>query len=188
MCGPSRPSSGKLIAVIFPPSSSSSSSFSSSASSASSSFSSSFSSSSSSEEYTGNTCTSYSLSFQDPNTTTSPNSNERKTKALFRISSPKTLSLFRESKGVNVRIEKYGDLTAPITSPPLYDFKVPFSGNKVGGKKEEVEVEVTLPERLELGVSERGIVGRLVRVSLFGDGDGNVDEGVDMGRGIVGYD
>ncbi|PWY88650.1 hypothetical protein BO94DRAFT_464392 [Aspergillus sclerotioniger CBS 115572] len=143
MCGPSRPSSGNLIAVIFPYSSSSTSSASS------------LSSSSSSLD---------------------------KTKALFRIASPQTLTLFRGSKGVNVRIEYYGDLTAPITSPPLYDFRVPFPGIQTGGKGEgNEEVEVILPERLELGVSERGIVGRLVRVSLFGDGE------VDMGRGIVGY-
>ena len=82
---------------------------------------------------------------------------------------------------------KYGDLTVPITSPPLYDFRVPFSGTRMGGNGHMEEVEVTLPERLELGVSDRGIVGRLVRVSLFGDGVGE-DGGVDMGRGIVGYD
>lgn len=59
-----------------------------------------------------------------------------------------------------------------------------------GDGGEELEFEVTLPERLELGVSERGIVGRCVRVGVGMDG-GGVGDGigvVDMGRGVVGYD
>lgn len=60
-----------------------------------------------------------------------------------------------------------------------------------GDGGEELEFEVTLPERLELGVSERGIVGRCVRVGVGLGGGGGVGDGigvVDMGRGVVGYD
>lgn len=54
-------------------------------------------------------------------------------------------------------------------------------------KMHGVEFEVTLPERLELGISERGIVGRCVRVGVS-DGIGTGIGVVDMGRGVVGYD
>ncbi|PYH99426.1 hypothetical protein BO71DRAFT_369019 [Aspergillus ellipticus CBS 707.79] len=142
MCGPSRPSTGNLIAIIFPSPSPSSS------------------------------CanTSYRLSFQD----TSPTNT---TKATFRITDPNTLNAFRASQAVEVRIERYGDLTTQTSVPPLHHFRVPFSAPGSG------EIEVLFPERLELGISERGIVGRQVSVVLAG-----VDVDVCMGRGVVGFD
>lgn len=73
------------------------------------------------------------------------------------------------------------------TSPPLHYFRLPLMKMQGGGGE---EFEVTLPETLELGVSERGIVGRCVRVGVGLDG-GGVGDGigvVDMGRGVVGYD
>lgn len=99
MCGPSRPSSGSLIAVIFPSSSSSSSA------SSTSSISSSFSNDSTSSP-TSNA--SYSLFFKntthaDPDPDTQVLGN--KTKALFRISDPLIRRSFQESAAVHVRIE-----------------------------------------------------------------------------------
>lgn len=84
---------------------------------------------------------------------------------------------------MHVRIEKYGDLTAENTSPPLHYFRLPMKMQEGDG-----EFEVALPERLELGVSERGIVGRCVRVGVGMDGIGTGTGIVDMGRGVVGYD
>lgn len=78
---------------------------------------------------------------------------------------------------------KYGDLTAENTSPPLHYFRLPMKMQEGDG-----EFEVALPERLELGVSERGIVGRCVRVGVGMDGIGTGTGIVDMGRGVVGYD
>ncbi|RDH16903.1 hypothetical protein M747DRAFT_108761 [Aspergillus niger ATCC 13496] len=191
MCGPSRPSSGSLIAVIFP-SSSPSSSASSSASSTPSSPSSSTSSSLSSNDSSSSTSNaSYNLFFRN---TTHPDLDQRSqtewntsssttTKALFRISDPLTRRSFQESAAVHVRIEKYGDLTAENTSPPLHYFRLPMKMQEGDG-----EFEVALPERLELGVSERGIVGRCVRVGVGMDGIGTGTGIVDMGRGVVGYD
>ncbi|PYH45646.1 uncharacterized protein BP01DRAFT_391421 [Aspergillus saccharolyticus JOP 1030-1] len=143
MCGPSRPSTGNLIAIIFPSSSTSSS---------------------------------YSLTFShDTDLPHGP------TKATFRISDPKVREVFQTARAVDLRIEKYGDLTAPApATAPLHWFRVGMGG----GKQDQPEViEVMLPERLELGVSGTGIVGREVRVSVDG-----VDEKVAMGRGVVGFD
>ncbi|PWY92003.1 hypothetical protein BO70DRAFT_326797 [Aspergillus heteromorphus CBS 117.55] len=155
MCGPSRSSTGNLIAIIFPspPSSSLSSS---------------------------SPNTSYALSFED---TEHPNS---KTKATFRIPDMKTLAAFQASMAVEVRIERHGDLTSQSTLPPLYHFRIPAPGTtgkqkQTGSGCEGGEFEVFLPERLELGISERGIVGRQVGVVLEG-----VDVDVDMGRGSWG--
>lgn len=84
---------------------------------------------------------------------------------------------------------KYGDLTAEnTTSPPLHYFRLPIKRQE-GGDGGGGEFEVTLPERLELGVSERGIVGRCVRVGVGMDSYDGIGDGiVDMGRGVVGYD
>ncbi|RAK87496.1 hypothetical protein BO79DRAFT_269368 [Aspergillus costaricaensis CBS 115574] len=153
MCGPSRPSSGSLIAVIFPSSSSASSSSSPPSSS---------SSSSSNDSTSPTTNPSYYLFFKN---TTHPASDTQTgkesritTKALFRIPDPLTRRSFQESAAVYMRIEKYGDLTVENTSPPLHYFRLPMMKMQGGGGGEEFEV--TLPERLELGVSGRGIVGR----------------------------
>jgi hypothetical protein len=47
-----------------------------------------------------------------------------------------------------------------------------------------MEMVFELPERLDLGVSERGIVGRQVTVVA----EGGRSEVLGMGMGIVGYD
>ncbi|RAH80934.1 hypothetical protein BO86DRAFT_410483 [Aspergillus japonicus CBS 114.51] len=172
MCGPSRPSTGNLIAIIFPSLSGSSSSSSSS---------------------------SYSLTFShDPRTPDGP------TRAIFRFPDPKVREIFSAARGVDLRIEKYGDLTASVAGggcePPLYWFRVGLDGGSLSPlslrerereRERELEleqggqqqIEVVLPERLELGVSGTGIVGREVRVAVEG-----VDALVEMGRGVVGFD
>ncbi|RAL16648.1 uncharacterized protein BO97DRAFT_72067 [Aspergillus homomorphus CBS 101889] len=149
MCGPSRPSTGSLIAIIFP-----------------------------SPDKPSTSNTSYSLSF-------SHNTPEGPTKATFRITDPKTRDIFRAARGVDLRIEKYGDLTAHNGEPPLHWFRIPLSEaqSMARTRQECEEIELRLPERLELGVSGTGIVGREVRISVEG-----VDERVEMGRGVVGFD
>jgi len=76
---------------------------------------------------------------------------------------------------------KYGDLsTSTANIPPLYQFKLDLSQNhslKPGHRQTEMEFE--LPERLDLGVSEKGVVGRQVTMKDTG--------GAVLGVGIVGY-
>lgn len=59
---------------------------------------------------------------------------------------------------------------------PLHQFRL-----QPGGKGND-EMEFELPERLDLGVSETGIVGRQVTVLVEGQSS------VGVGMGIVGYD
>ncbi|PYH83683.1 hypothetical protein BO82DRAFT_400436 [Aspergillus uvarum CBS 121591] len=158
MCGPTRPSTGNLIAIIFPSLSGTSSSSSSSSSS-------------------------YSLTFShDPRTPDGP------TRAIFRFPDSKLWDIFSAARGVDLRIEKSGDLTASAGGswePPLHWFRVGLEGVSSLSLREQArqQIEVVLPERLELGVSGTGIVGREVRVAVDG-----VDALVEMGRGVVGFD
>ncbi|OJK04416.1 hypothetical protein ASPACDRAFT_108925, partial [Aspergillus aculeatus ATCC 16872] len=156
MCGPTRPSTGNLIAIIFPsPEKSSSSS-------------------------------SYSLTFShDTRTPDGP------TRAIFRFRDPRVRDIFAAARGVDLRIEKYGDLTASTggnCEPPLHWFRVGLGGIQSSQEQQQQQqqqqqvIEVVLPERLELGVSGTGIVGREVRVAVDG-----VDAMVEMGRGVVGF-
>ncbi|PLB48307.1 hypothetical protein P170DRAFT_465707 [Aspergillus steynii IBT 23096] len=139
MCGPSRPSSGNRIAIMFP---------------------------SSSEGAIP--LAPYSLFFKDI---------ESGTSAVFRIKDSSMLDLFRGSKGVDLRIEKHGDLTSQSsTMPPLHQF---FVSPDLEVDQTGTDFEVQLPERLDLDVSDVGIVGRKVSVSVGGQG---------MGMGIVGFD
>ncbi|RAK76773.1 uncharacterized protein BO72DRAFT_486392 [Aspergillus fijiensis CBS 313.89] len=148
MCGPTRPSTGNLIAIIFPSPEKSSS---------------------------------YSLTFShDTRTPDGP------TRAIFRFPDPKVRDIFAAARGVDLRIEKYGDLTASTgggVEPPLHWFRVGFGGIQSLQEQQQQVIEVVLPERLELGVSGTGIVGREVRVAVDG-----VDAMVEMGRGVVGFD
>ncbi|KAI9038003.1 acetyl-CoA synthetase-like protein [Aspergillus affinis] len=124
--------------------------------------------SSSSEGPTGNMAP-YSLFFKDI---------ESGTTAVFRIDDATTLNLFRQSKDVDIRIEKHGDLTSTsnLTTPPLHQFLVsPESRTGLQG----TDLEAQLPERMDLDVSDVGIVGRKVTVSVGGQR---------MGMGIVGFD
>lgn len=76
---------------------------------------------------------------------------------------------------------KYGDLsTKTPDTPPLHQFKLDLCQNqtiKPGHRQTEMEFE--LPERLDLGVSEKGVVGRQVTMKEAG--------GAILGVGIVGY-
>lgn len=76
---------------------------------------------------------------------------------------------------------KYGDLSAASQNiVPLHSFRLDLAqspATKSGHSQAEMEFELT--ERLDLGVSEMGVIGRQVSVS---DADGLV-----LGVGIVGY-
>ena len=79
---------------------------------------------------------------------------------------------------------KYGDLTSSptYTAPPLHAFRLhprPSTQASKPGLGPGPEWECELPERLDLGISEKGIVGRQVTV---------VAGGGDMGLGVVGFD
>ncbi|KAI9932061.1 hypothetical protein ASPWEDRAFT_171813 [Aspergillus wentii DTO 134E9] len=103
---------------------------------------------------------SYSIFFH--NITDSP------TKATFRIEDPATSAAFRGCNRIDLRIERHGDLTSALGTP-LHTFQL--NPNK--------SLEFELPQRLDLGVSEMGIVGRQVTISAGGVG---------IGTGIVGFD
>lgn len=112
----------------------------------------------------------YSLLFKDIG-------HESCTTAVFRIDDASTLRLFRESKDMDIRIEKHGDLTSTSNmTTPLHQFLV-SPGSKAG--LQGTDLEVQLPERMDLDVSDVGIVGRKVTVSVGGQR---------MGMGIVGFD
>ncbi|KAJ6120894.1 hypothetical protein N7523_005174 [Penicillium sp. IBT 18751x] len=167
MCGESnRPTFGGTIAVLFPRDTrlpSNSSSLSSSPDSIVSSASST------------STLSSYSLFFRDAET------KDHNTKAILQIDDEETFETLRGCGQVNMRIEKYGDLTTSLpNSPPLHQFQLDLSRNhglKPGHRQTEMEFE--LPERLDLGVSEKGVVGRQVTMREAG--------GAVLGVGIVGY-
>lgn len=76
---------------------------------------------------------------------------------------------------------KHGDLsTTTADAPPLHQFRLDLTQNqslKAGHRQSEMEFE--LPERLELGVSEKGVMGRQVTMREAG--------GAIIGTGIVGY-
>ena len=174
MCGPPRPSSGGRIAVLFP-------------------------SSPSSSPTQSPSINSYSILFHNHK-----NPDAKATKATFRVDNTDidNLEMLRESSCIDLRIEyaslhlsspfnqainrpiwiiadrnrKYGDLTSSptFTSPPLHAFRL--RPRLSAASKTEMECE--LPERLDLGVSDRGIVGR--QVTVVADGR--------MGMGVVGFD
>ncbi|KAL4880138.1 hypothetical protein BJY04DRAFT_81007 [Aspergillus karnatakaensis] len=124
-------------------------------------------------EPTGTSHQSYSLFFQE---------SESKTKAVFRIKDINTVDAFRAFQGIDLRIEQHGDLSIGGSSKlkdPLFKFQL-----QPTFPKGSEEVEFSLPEKLDLGVSEQGIVGRQVTVV----GRGATGEVVQMGNGIVGYD
>ncbi|EYE99023.1 uncharacterized protein EURHEDRAFT_383209 [Aspergillus ruber CBS 135680] len=99
------------------------------------------------------------------------------TQATFRADNNDidTLAALWGSSAIDLRIEKYGDLTSSPTlaSSPLHAFRL---SPQPGTSKMEMECE--LPERLDLGISDTGIVGR--QVTVVADGR--------MGTGVVGYD
>ncbi|GFF23443.1 probable mannosyl-oligosaccharide alpha-1,2-mannosidase 1B [Aspergillus udagawae] len=101
------------------------------------------------------------------------------TRAIFRLEDPSTRDAFGKCESIDLRIERYGDLTSALTAPPLHRFRLRPKSVQKG-----TEMEFELPERLDLGVSERGIVGRQVTVVA----EGGSSEVLGMGMGIVGYD
>ncbi|KAJ5551741.1 hypothetical protein N7535_000316 [Penicillium sp. DV-2018c] len=170
MCGDTnRPTIGGTIAVLFPQESRRPSSRSSEASLSSSSESiSSFASSSTAS------MSSYTLFFRDADATA------RKTRAIFRTEDPETYNTLRSHGNVDMRIEKSGDLSAsPQPSSPLYQFSLDLKQHKYSRSAHPTEMEFELPERLDLGVSEKGVIGRQVTVREQG--------GSILGIGIVGY-
>ncbi|KAF9884705.1 hypothetical protein FE257_001334 [Aspergillus nanangensis] len=139
MCGPSRPSSGNRIAIMFHPSA-------------------------------APITSSYSLSFRETDSS--------QTKAVFRIDDSLILDHFQTCTGIDLRIERHGDLTSKTSHPPLHRFKLRRSPEMTDC---DSAMEFDLPERLDLGISDTGIVGRQVTVTMEGSS-------LVMGRGIVGFD
>ncbi|KAK5796101.1 hypothetical protein VI817_005386 [Penicillium citrinum] len=116
---------------------------------------------------------SYSLFFRD--------TNDQKTKGTFQIDDPETYRTLRSYEDVDIRIEKYGDLStsSPVTAP-LHQFRVNLSQHKsLKPESHQTEIQFELPEQLDLGVSEKGIVGRQVTLREA--------EGTVLGVGIVGF-
>ncbi|CAG8893685.1 unnamed protein product [Penicillium egyptiacum] len=170
MCGDTnRPTFGGTIAVLFPRGTHQSSNTSDASLSSSPESVSSFASSSSTASMS-----SYSLFFRDTDATT------RKTRAIFRTEDAETYHALRGCRNVDMRIEKYGDLsTTSQSTPPLYQFRLNMEHDRNSKTVNPTEIELELPERLDLGVSEKGVIGR--QVTVRGQG------GSILGIGIVGY-
>ncbi|KAJ5207910.1 hypothetical protein N7449_002289 [Penicillium cf. viridicatum] len=170
MCGETnRPTFGGTIAVLFPRGTHQSSNTSDASLSSSPASVSSFASSSS----TGS-MSSYSLFFRDTDATTP------KTKAIFRTEDAETYHALRGCRNVDMRIEKYGDLSTTSQSiSPLHQFYLNMEQDKNYRTANPMEIEFELPERLDLGVSEKGVIGRQVTVREQG--------GEILGIGVVGY-
>ncbi|KAF4762028.1 hypothetical protein N7455_003280 [Penicillium solitum] len=170
MCGETnRPTFGGTIAVLFPRGTHQSSNTSDASLSSSPASVSSFASSSS----TGS-MSSYSLFFRETDATTP------KTKAIFRTEDAETYHALRGCRNVNMRIEKYGDLsTTSQSTSPLHQFRLNMAQDKDYKSANPMEIEFELPERLDLGVSEKGVIGRQVTVREQG--------GEILGIGVVGY-
>lgn len=117
---------------------------------------------------------SYSLFFRDTDATTP------KTKAIFRTEDAGTYHALRGCRNVDMRIEKYGDLsTTSQSTSPLHQFHLNMEQDKNYRTTNPMEIEFELPERLDLGVSEKGVIGRQVTVREQG--------GEILGIGVVGY-
>ncbi|KAJ5458401.1 hypothetical protein N7475_009789 [Penicillium sp. IBT 31633x] len=161
MCGGSnRPTFGGTIAVLFPQENRPSSKASEASLSSSPESVSSFSSSSTSS--TGS-ISSYSLFFRDADAT------NNKTRAILRTEDAETYNALRGYGNVDMRIEKYGDLCTSQLSSPLYQFNLNMKQDKKSRSTHPTEMEFELPERLDLGVSEKGVIGRQVTVREQGD-------------------
>lgn len=80
-----------------------------------------------------------------------------------------------------IKVRKYGDLsTAAPNTAPLYSFRLDLAQSpNIKPGRCQTEMEFELSERLELGVSEQGIVGRQVTMSDA--------HGIVLGVGVVGY-
>ncbi|KAJ6137399.1 hypothetical protein N7471_003885 [Penicillium samsonianum] len=170
MCGETnRPTFGGTIAVLFPQGTHQSSNTSDASLSSSPESVSSFTSSSSTASMS-----SYSLFFRDTDETTP------KTRAIFRTEDAETYHALRACRDVDMRIEKFGDLsTTSQSTSPLHQFHLNMQQDKNLKTANPTEIEFELPERLDLGVSEKGVIGRQVTVREQG--------GSILGIGVVGY-
>ncbi|KAJ5184458.1 hypothetical protein N7491_007677 [Penicillium cf. griseofulvum] len=175
MCGETnRPTFGGTIAVLFPRETRRSSSVSDASLSSSPESVSSFASSSSSSSSPSSTASmsSYSLFFREKGAT-------HNTTAIFRTEDAETYYALRGCRNVNMRIEKYGDLSTTSQPSPLHQFNLNMEQGKSSKTANMTEIEFELPERLDLGVSEKGVIGRQVTVREQG--------GSILGIGVVGY-
>lgn len=189
MCGDTnRPTFGGTIAVLFPRGTHQSSNTSDRSLSSSPESVSSFASSSSIASMS-----SYSLFFRDTDATTP------KTRAIFRTQDAETYHALKECRNVDMRIEwvdsvprviqdkmltvhirKFGDLSITSQSiSPLHQFRLNMGQDKNCNTANSMEIEFELPERLDLGVSDKGVIGRQVTVREQG--------GSILGIGVVGY-
>ncbi|CAG8168617.1 unnamed protein product [Penicillium nalgiovense] len=168
MCGDTnRPTFGGTIAVLFPRGTHQSSNTSDASLSSSPESVSSFASSSSTASIS-----SYSLFFRDTDAS--------KTRVIFRTEDTETYHALRGCRNVDIRIEKFGDLsTTSYSTAPLHQFRLNMEQDKNSKAVNPTEIEFELPERLDLGVSEKGVIGRQVTVREQG--------GSILGIGIVGY-
>ncbi|CAI7641391.1 unnamed protein product [Penicillium bialowiezense] len=162
MCGDTnRQSSGGTIAVVFPQNQTPSAETSLSSSPASIS---SFASSSSTASMS-----SYSLFFRDAE-------RANRTKVVLQTNDTETYNALRDYGQVDVRIEKYGDISNTSQAlAPLHEFRLNMN-HDTGSTHSQMEFE--LPEKLDLGVSETGVIGRQVTVR---------EGGSILGIGVVGY-
>ncbi|CAG8221916.1 unnamed protein product [Penicillium salamii] len=162
MCGDTnRPSLGGTIAVLFPQNQNTSAeaSLSSSPESVSS-----FTSSSSIASMS-----SYNLFFRDAQ-------KANRTKVVLQTNDTETYHALRDYGHLNIRIEKYGDISNTSQSlSPLHQFKLSMDQDTCSSR---TEMEFELPEKLDLGVSETGVIGRQVTVR---------EGGLILGIGVVGY-
>lgn len=79
-----------------------------------------------------------------------------------------------------LHIRKYGDLSITSQSiSPLHQFRLNMEQENSPQTANPMEIEFELPERLDLGVSEKGVIGRQVTVREQG--------GEILGIGVVGY-
>jgi hypothetical protein len=72
---------------------------------------------------------------------------------------------------------KYGDISNSSQYPPLHEFILNMK--EKGSVEDATAMEFELPEKLDLGVSDKGVIGRQVTVREEG--------GSILGIGIVGY-
>ncbi|KAJ9195983.1 hypothetical protein DTO164E3_6521 [Paecilomyces variotii] len=93
-----------------------------------------------------------------------------RTRAVFRFDDPSTLKALQNCKNVDLRIERYGDLTSTMSTRPLHSFTLDTSGSR--------EMQFDLPEKLDLDISDSGILGRQVTL---------LSQNSMLGTGIVGY-
>ncbi|KAH8698939.1 hypothetical protein BGW36DRAFT_426621 [Talaromyces proteolyticus] len=98
------------------------------------------------------------------------------TQATFDASDEATLKTLQNHPFLSLQIEKSGDLSTPLPSEPLHSFKL--------NAAQQTSMEFELPSKLDLGVSNLGIVGRLVTVLSAGSSNGM---GHVLGRGVVGW-